>query len=170
MLPIHTILCPVDFSENSKPAFQLACALARDYKARLHVVHVAAPPVIYGEGMVIVNSAKSREELIGRLKNLQATEPRLAIDYHLREGEPFLEILEVAKCIKSDLIVMGTHGWTGLTRILMGSVAEQVLRKAACPVLTINAKVHLNVGEPNQAKKTNEKVLAGAGQETMPFS
>jgi nucleotide-binding universal stress UspA family protein len=162
MLPIHAILCPVDFSENSKPAFQLACALARDYKARLHVVHVAAPPVFYGEGIVVVNSDKPSEELIAKLKDLQASEPKLAIDYHLREGEPFLEILQVAKRIKSDLIVMGTHGWTGLTRILMGSVAEQVLRKAACPVLTINGKAHFIAEEPKEAKKTNEKALAGA--------
>jgi len=161
MLPIRTILCPVDFSENSKPAFHLACALARDYKARLHVINVAPLPGFYGEGIVIVRTEKSKEEALSRLKDLQASEPSLEMQYHLREGEPFLEILETAKRIKSDLIVMGTHGWTGLNRLLMGSVAEQVMRKATCPVLTINSKAHLNVESPKEAKKTNEKALAG---------
>jgi nucleotide-binding universal stress UspA family protein len=160
MLPIQTILCPVDFSDNSKPAFQLACALARDYAARLHVVHVVAPPVVYGEGMVFVTSEKSKEELLRKLKDLQASEPQLDIDYHLREGESFLEILDVAKRLKSDLIVMGTHGWTGLTRLLMGSVAEQVMRKALCPVLTINGKISPHSVGQKAEKKTGEKAIA----------
>jgi nucleotide-binding universal stress UspA family protein len=162
MLPIRTILCPVDFSENSKPAFQLACALARDYKARLHLVNVAPLPAFYGEGIVVVRTEESKEETLSRLKDLQASEPSLEMQYHLREGEPFLEILEVAKRSKSDLIVMGTHGWTGLNRLLMGSVAEQVLRKATCPVLTINGKTHLNGVNPKEAKKSNEKANVSA--------
>lgn len=85
----------------------------------------------------------------------------MKIDYHLREGEPFLEILDLAKRIKSDLIVMGTHGWTGLTRLLMGSVAEQVMRKALCPVLTINSKVPQNAQIRTENKKAGEKALAG---------
>lgn len=72
MLPIRTILCPVDFSTNSKPAFELACALTRDYKARLHVVHVASPPGFYGEGVVFVTSEESKGVLICKLKDLQA--------------------------------------------------------------------------------------------------
>jgi nucleotide-binding universal stress UspA family protein len=162
MLPIKTILCPVDFSDNSKPVFQLACALARDYAAHLHLVHVVAPPVVYGEGMVSITSEKSREELICKLKDLQASEPQVDIDHHLREGEPFLEILDMAKRLKSDLIVMGTHGWTGLTRLLMGSVAEQLMRKASCPVLTINGKVSSHSVGHKAEKKTGDRALQSA--------
>jgi len=135
MLSIHTILHPTDFSEQSQFAFRLACALARDYGARLVVLHVVPIPLplYYGEGMVLPDPdelvAAAREEL-----------QRLDVPgecVRLERGAAAAEILRVGQEIHTDLIVMGTHGRSGLGRLLMGSVAEQVVRRAPCPVLTV---------------------------------
>src|SRR5438874_1488196 len=138
MLPIHTILHPTDFSERSAFAFRLACALARDYDARLVLVHVAVVPVVlYGEGVVPAQPEDYQEGLMRELHRLQPPDPSLRVEHLLKEGDPVTEILGVAREINADLIVMGTHGRTGLERLLMGSVAERVVRRAACPVLTV---------------------------------
>src|SRR5262245_54600940 len=123
MLPIRTILFPTDFSERSRCAFPVACALARDYGARLLVVHATMPPVIvYGEGFVPVDAVKYEEEARGKLDQIEA-DPRVPVERRLVEGDPVTEILRVARETPCELIVMGTHGWTGLARFLMGSVA-----------------------------------------------
>ena len=138
MLPIRTILHPTDFSNYSEYAFRLACALARDHGARVVVLHVAMPPVLaYGEGVVSFESAGYRDQLRERLHQVQAGDPRVPIEHCLVEGEPIPEILRIATETQCGLIVMGTHGRTGLGRLLMGSVAEQVVRRASCPVLTV---------------------------------
>jgi nucleotide-binding universal stress UspA family protein len=138
MLPIRAILHPTDFSERSESAFQLACALARDHGARLVVLNVMVPPVlVVGNGLVVPEPPTYREESAEKLRQLKALVPGVAIEHHLVEGDPVREILRVAKDSSADLIVMGTHGWTGLARLLMGSVAENVVRKAECPVLTL---------------------------------
>ncbi len=143
MLPIRTILHPTDFSEPSKYAFQIASALARDYGARLVVLHVATPPVVaYGEAPVDPELLQfDEEEARDRLSRLLAADPGVRAEHLLKTGDPATEILVVSEAYRADLIVMGTHGRTGLARLLMGSVAEQVVRKAACPVLTLKAPV-----------------------------
>ena len=138
MLPIHTILHPTDFSKQSEFAFQLACSLARDYGAQLYVVHVVTPPVVvYGEGVLPVEPAAYQAELRETLTRLHAVEPEVRVLHRLVEGQPVDEILRLAKEIGCDLIVMGTHGRTGFGRMLMGSVAEKVVRTAPCPVVTV---------------------------------
>ncbi|HZT97099.1 MAG TPA: universal stress protein [Chloroflexota bacterium] len=138
MLPIRTILHPTDFSEYSGYAFQLACDLARDYDARLIVLHVAAPPVVvYGEGVLPPEPKDYKERLRERLQQVVIQDPKIPIEHRLIEGDAAREILRLAGEAKCNLIVMGTHGRTGLGRLLMGSVAEQVVRKAPCPVLTV---------------------------------
>jgi nucleotide-binding universal stress UspA family protein len=138
MLPIHTILHPTDFSEYSAHAFRLASALARDYGARLIALHVLVPPaVVYGEGMVVPDAEQQRDEVRAQLEKLQALGGQVRVVPRLVEGAPVAEILRVAQETGADLILMGTHGRTGLRRLLMGSVAEQVVRQAACPVLTV---------------------------------
>jgi nucleotide-binding universal stress UspA family protein len=72
---------------------------------------------------------------------VQPSDPAVKIEHRLAEGDPAREILRVARETGCDLIVMGTHGWTGLGRLLMGSVAEQVVRKATCPVLTVKTPI-----------------------------
>jgi nucleotide-binding universal stress UspA family protein len=140
MLPVRTVFHPTDFSGYSAYAFRLACSLARDYGARLVVPHVATPPmVVYGGGVIPPELVGFKEPLQKRLHQLQAGDPRVQLEHRLVEGDAATDILRVAGEIKCDLIVMGTHGRTGLGRLLMGSVAEQIVRKAAWPVLTVKA-------------------------------
>lgn len=146
MLPIHTILHPTDFSERSEFAFRLACSLARDYNAHLILLHVEPlPTVVYGEGIVPFEPEYFLEESKTKLNRLQVPDPRIHVERVLKEGEPVLEILEVARDYHANLIVMGTHGRTGIGRLLMGSVAELVVRRAACPVLTVRTPFHEDV-------------------------
>jgi nucleotide-binding universal stress UspA family protein len=142
MLPIQTILHPTDFSDRSACAFQFACAQARDYGACLVVAHVCVPElVVYGEMRTPVPAVPvvDRPALQARLAQLQPADPAVRVEHVLREGDPALEILALAGELSCDLIVLGTHGRTGFHRLLMGSVAEAVSRKAPCPVLTVKA-------------------------------
>lgn len=140
MLPIRTILHPTDFSPQSGYALQVACALARDYVARLIVLHVKPPDIIYGDGYVLPPDPEVvRKGLQEQLERLQPPEAGIQVERLLREGDPVREILRAARETKPDLLVLGTHGRTGVGRLLMGSVAEAVLRKAPCPVLTVKA-------------------------------
>jgi nucleotide-binding universal stress UspA family protein len=139
MLPIRTILHPTDFSVYSAAAFELACALARDYGARLVVLHVK-PPVeaVFGElGPLPPEPPEARQALYDELRTVRPADARLPVEHRLREGGVVEGILEEASASGCDLIVLGTHGRTGLGRLLLGSVAEPVLRRAPCPVLTV---------------------------------
>jgi nucleotide-binding universal stress UspA family protein len=140
MLPIRTILHPTDFSPQSAHAYQLACALARDYRARLVLLHVHPPEIVYGEGYVLPpDPAVVLKELEQELDHLPPPDPGIRVDRVFKEGDPVTDILATARETGCDLIVMGTHGRTGVGRLLMGSVAEAVLRRAPCPVLTLKA-------------------------------
>lgn len=154
MLPLATILHPTDFSEHSEFAFRLACALARDYNARLVLLHVLPPPmVIYAGGPVPAETWPSIDEAREKLHQLEGHAHRVRVESQVMEGDPVDMILRAAEETHSDVIVMGTHGRTALSRLLLGSVAESVLRRAPCPVLTakplaIRKKVEEEVGVP----------------------
>ncbi|MDB5313679.1 MAG: universal stress protein [Gemmataceae bacterium] len=140
MLAIRRILHPTDFSDLSRPAFELACSLARDYAADLLVLHVLPPALIVApNGVAVTGPTDETDRVRERLEAIRPTDPRVTIGHRLAEGNPVGEILRAAQDAKADLIVMGTHGHTGLSRLLMGSVAEGVMRKAPCPVLTARA-------------------------------
>jgi nucleotide-binding universal stress UspA family protein len=140
MLSIKTILHPTDFSEHSECAFRMACMLARGYDASLIVLHVAAPPVIvYGQGVLPAAPEEHQAKLREQLQQLIAKEPTVRAEHRLAQGDAAAEILRVAQETKCDMIVMGTHGRTGLSRLVMGSVAERVVRSALCPVVTVKA-------------------------------
>jgi universal stress protein A len=135
MLRIATILHPTDFSPHSEHAFQLACSLARDHGSRLIILHVAEPPVV-GYGTALSPPPGGDWQAVeNRLWRLQSSDCKLPVEHRLEWGDPKAEILRVAEESKCDLIVMGTHGRTGLVHLLMGGVAEQVVRKAPCSVL-----------------------------------
>jgi nucleotide-binding universal stress UspA family protein len=137
MLRIGTILHPTDFSPLSGHAFHLACSLARDHGGQVIVLHVAEPPIVgYGDAMTPPPEGdwNALEEQLWRV---QAAGSRAPVEHRLEEGDPVVEILRVAQETKCDLIVMGTHGRTGLAHLLMGSVAEQVVRRATCAVLVV---------------------------------
>lgn len=147
MLPIHKILHPTDFSDLSQAAFDVACALARDYSAELLVVHVNRPaPIFAPDGIAVAVPTEEPYELHAKLARMCATVPDVKVTHHLLSGEPTDEILKCARHEKVDLLVLGTHGSTGLTRLLMGSVAESVSRKAPCPLLTIRKPFATSVG------------------------
>jgi len=150
MLTIHTILHPTDFSVRAQSALALACALARDHGARLIVLHVAPTPVGYAEGMIPPDPEEYLEGLRQELQQLQVPDAGLQVERRLVEGDPVTEILRVAEDTGSELIVMGTHGRTGLARLLMGSVAELVMRRAPCPVLTVRVPFHASVPETHE--------------------
>jgi nucleotide-binding universal stress UspA family protein len=137
---VQTMLHPTDFSERSRYAFRYACLLARELGARLIVLHVVPPPPVTIQGEMIAYAPPEERDLEGlreRLRGYQADSPAVPVDHFLEEGDPAAVILRVAKTTPCDLIVMGTHGRTGLGRLLMGSVAEEVVRKAPCPVITV---------------------------------
>ena len=145
MLPIHTILHPTDFSKPADDAFRLAASLARDYGAQLIVFHVAPPTTVYGQVAVKIEAEDFHARMWEEFRQLETLDPRIrAVDLRseLEEGEPVPAILRKAEGTKCDLIVMGTHGRTGVGRLMMGSVAEQVLRRAPCPVLTVRHPEH----------------------------
>jgi nucleotide-binding universal stress UspA family protein len=130
MFPIKTILHPTDFSETSEHAFRLACSLARERGARLVVLHVVPTSL----------SAEQRgfgEDIEEELSRVSMPDANVDVERRLEEGDPTRVILRVARELNSDLIVLGSHGRTGFGRLLMGSVAEQLLREACCPVLTV---------------------------------
>ena len=145
MLPIHTILHPTDFSDHSDAAFSLACSLARDYKARLVLMHVIPPTLMGGEvHALITRTDEIRQEFQKRLDDMHPRrnlEQKIHIDRMLTTGDVKKEILRLSKEVTADLIVMGTHGQTFLRHLLVGSVAEAIMRKAPCPVLTIKKPI-----------------------------
>jgi nucleotide-binding universal stress UspA family protein len=152
MLPIKSILHPTDFSKPSEYALRFACALARDYQARLVLVHVVEPPVYYGElGMAVPLPPDFNDHLRARLAHLVPADSGLSAETILVEGNASRDILRVAEEQHCDLIVLGTHGRTGLSRVLLGSVAEEVSRHAELPVLTLKTPALLDLEKPVEA-------------------
>ena len=154
MLAIRKVLHPTDHSELSRPAFELACSLARDFGAELVLCHVSPPPIVAaGEGVALDFPTGEAEQMAARLEHLKPADPRIRVTHELLRGDPAPEIVRLADEVGADLIVMGTHGRGGLGRLLMGSVAEGVMRKAPCPVVTVKA--------PTPTERTLEGATAG---------
>ena len=140
------ILFCTDFSEDAHWAFTYAFNLAKAHKSKILILHVTPEPV-HPEQLSIYLPQEKLDEL--RVSQKKEIDQQLETHYLkkmrgfknykvvLKEGEPFVEILRLAKKESADLIVMGTHGRTGLDHILFGSTAEKVVRRSSCPVLTI---------------------------------
>jgi universal stress protein A len=132
------ILFPTDFSTLGHAALEMATSLARDRGAKLLIVHVEEPPTAYGGGEFYDGiNEPDREELNRMLTEVLPTDKSVAYEQCMLVGSPAAAIVHFAAEEAVELIVMPTHGRTGLLRLLMGSVAEEVVRKAKCPVLTI---------------------------------
>lgn len=141
MLRLDNIVHPTDFSESSRFAWHMACALARDHGARLLLVHVKpAAMVVFAEGPMPPDPV-DEEDLKAKLEAMQPTSPHLVIDRYLIDGDPARGIVDFAARKGADMIVVGSHGRTGLTRMVMGSVAEVIARRAACPVMIVKSPV-----------------------------
>ena len=128
------ILFPTDFSEASQAAFDHAVSLARDTGATLLIAHVEEPPLPYGEAIMALPE-RVDEELRQQLECI--VPDAVPCEHRLLIGDPAGEIVRLAELEHVDLIVMGTHGRTGLSRLILGSVAEAVVRRAACAVYTV---------------------------------
>ena len=154
---IRRILVPVDFSENSRKAVTYATAFARQFGASLTFLHVVQVNYAYGELGAIDFSALEREMRSGAQKELAALANSLRasgveVETLLREGSPVKLIAEVARELHSDLLVISTHGYTGLKHVLMGSIAEHVVRYAPCPVLVVRQQEHDFVRVPGESE------------------
>jgi nucleotide-binding universal stress UspA family protein len=115
----------------------MATSLARDSGAKLLIVHVEEPPTAYGGGELYYGIPEPvTEDLRKMLTKVVPTDPQVPFEHRLITGEPAEAVVRLAKDEGVDLIVMGTHGRSGISRLLMGSVAEAIVRRAPCPVLT----------------------------------
>lgn len=141
MLQMQIVLYTTDFSDSSKSAFPLAYSLARDHGARLIVLHVVPAGTYEFVNLAQLglgeSAQKFEDDIRHLLQRIQPPDDRVPMEYKLAKGDPAVSILQVAEETACDLIVMGTHGRTGLKRVLMGSVAEHVMRSAPCPVLVV---------------------------------
>jgi nucleotide-binding universal stress UspA family protein len=140
---IERILIPVDFSETSAVAADYGCDLALRFGARVTLLHVFSPGIIATPDAVFAPTPEelravanaARTHLLSMAEKLERE--GLAIDCVAVEGMPGQAIGDIAERDHADLIVMGTHGRRGVTHLFLGSVAEQMMRHAPCPVLTI---------------------------------
>jgi nucleotide-binding universal stress UspA family protein len=143
---IKRILVPTDFSACSKKALQYALPFARQFGATIILVNVIPMPPLqvaeFSDVDIPFLAEQCRSENRRRLKQLASDEIEelTPIEEVIRDGKPHLEIVEVAKKMEADLIIISTHGDTGLKRFFLGSVAEHVVRHAPCPVLVVREK------------------------------
>ena len=144
---VKRILVPIDFSEHSKNALQYAIPFAKQFDAELLLVYIVEPtiyPADFSFGQVGIPSLeaemreKGKESLKRLMKEQVADEVSARTIIHT--GKPFLEIINVAREEKVDLIIIATHGHTGVEHILFGGTAEKVVRKAHCPVLVVRPR------------------------------
>lgn len=160
---VKRILFATDFSESSSAALEYASRLASDTEALLYIVHVdelldiSVPSIPGIEGGYFYESPgdNDRHEVRDRLSKIAPTVSGVAYEHRYLTGSPLNEILKFADRQCVDLIVMGSHGRTGFSRLLMGSVAEGVVRRAKCPILIVK--------QPTEVPEaTGSDVLAGA--------
>jgi len=150
MVRMKTILHPTDFSEPSKYALEYAAACAREFGAKLYFLHVVpdVPVPGYWEAAAVPTTVAMMEEVAwGARKALEKLLPpevrgTIVVECLVRQGVAFVEIIRCAVEIKADLIVCGTHGRTVLQHAIIGSVAENVVRKSPCPVLSVRHPEH----------------------------
>ena len=151
MFEIRTILAPTDFTHHSEAALRYACGLAERLGARLCLMH-AVPnafepvgpepmliPVLGPEDLSVIE-ADAHQSLKSALRPEWGTPA--AVDYQVRSGEPVATVADLAREIAADLIVLATHGRTGLSHALLGSAAERMLRESPCPVLIVRDRSH----------------------------
>jgi universal stress protein A len=140
-MTVHHVLVPIDFSPYAEQALDYAIALAQKLQARVTLLHVIQPPLVAGADMGAWPSPAFVDELEAAITSdlegylTRVTAAGLVGEMTVVHGVPFQQILDTAKKRQVDLIIMGTHGRTGLSHVLLGSVTEKVVRLAPCPVL-----------------------------------
>ncbi|MBI5476202.1 MAG: universal stress protein [Ignavibacteriales bacterium] len=148
MEQIKKILVPIDFSDYSKNALKYAVQFAKQFDAKIYLIYVVEPmiyPADFSMGQVAIPStdidlhSRAEEEL--RKLSKDFINGSLQVEILIKTGKPFVEIIETASANDIDLIIIATHGHTGVEHLLFGSTAEKVVRKAPCPVLTLREPV-----------------------------
>jgi universal stress protein A len=146
LLRIRSILVPIDFSASSRKALDYAVPFAEQFGAKLTLLHVVEPiassdfgfPLMMESGKIMA-ACKGKLELLAKQK---AINPKILERAVVSEGRAFHEIARAAKNLKVDLIIISTHGYTGLKHALLGSTTERVVRHAPCPVLVVREDEH----------------------------
>lgn len=147
MEQIKSIMVPIDFSEYSKNALKYAIDFAKQFNAKMYLIYVVEPiiyPADFSMGQIAIPSAdidlqsRANEELINLAKTIGSG---LHVETIIKTGKPFVEIIDTAKEKDVDLIIIATHGHTGVEHLLFGSTTEKVVRKAPCPVLTLREPI-----------------------------
>ena len=145
---IKKVLVPIDFSDYSKSALKYATEFAQNFNAEMFLVYVVEPviyPPDFSMGQIAIPSVnaewdiKAKEEL-DKLANSEIPDT-VKVQTIIKTGKPFLEIIETAADEDVDIIIIATHGHSGMEHILFGSTAEKVVRKAPCPVLTLREPI-----------------------------
>lgn len=145
MIEIHRVLAPTDFSGHSEKAVRYACALAERFGAELHLIHILSEIIPAGPDPLLMpvmppqfyeESEQRAKETLDRLLPPHWGKPA-AVTTAVRWGSPVEAIVDYCVEQSIDLLVIATHGRTGLSHVLLGSVAERIVREAPCPVLTI---------------------------------
>jgi len=151
MISLNRILVPTDFSDNAKAAVEYAAALADKFSSEVHLMHVTqdvtaslVPEPGFAFGPPDNFLQELRDDALNNLEALAKSDilQGAKVVTLVRHGPPFVEIVRYAREELIDLIVISTHGRTGLAHVFMGSVAEQVVRKAGCPVLSVRPAGH----------------------------
>ncbi len=150
MINLKKILVPVDFSEGSRKALTYGLSLCNNYKAALHLFNAIDDRIyddslfmLYAEQEVRQTRQRITDEQLDKLTaEIKGTHPQLEVIKVIRLGIGFVEIVKYAQEQGIDLIIMGSHGHTGIAHLLIGSTTEKVVRKAPCPVLTVRPKEH----------------------------
>jgi nucleotide-binding universal stress UspA family protein len=147
MISLKKILCPIDHSDCSKEALKYAVSLAMKDEAKLLLLHIIDIRS-FNEGLEAMSAQIPDEETLEQLKvkllNCIPEEIRddMEVEALVVQGIPFAEIISTAKENEIDMIVIGSHGRTGISHMMLGSVSEKVVRKAPCPVLTVRQPGH----------------------------
>ncbi|MBI2027801.1 MAG: universal stress protein [Deltaproteobacteria bacterium] len=149
MAKLNRIIVAVDFSKCSKKAIEEASLLAEKLHSNITLVHAMesfseyalSPVFLYSDSSYVKESmdryAQDQGKKLSKIAKSLGEKNHISVDYKIAVGNAHEVILREAKKLKADIIVMGTHGHSGLDHLLMGSTAERVLRKAGCPVLTV---------------------------------
>lgn len=145
---IKKVLVPIDFSDYSKSALKYAVNFVKQFSAELDLVYVVEPviyPPDFSMGQIAIPSVdlemdKRAGEELDKLAKREIP-PEIRVKKIVKTGKPFIEIIETASTENIDLIIIATHGHTGVEHILFGSTAEKVVRKAPCPVLTLREPI-----------------------------
>lgn len=148
-MPWKKVLCPIDFSEPARAAMTAAIELCRHFDGDLTLFHsYQLPGYTLPEGSVVASPkmlqelADSAERHLAEWRGLATQQGAPRVSTAKAVGEPAVEIVEFARETRQDLLVLGTHGRTGLRHALVGSIAERVVRRAGCPVLTVHPEGH----------------------------